>query len=123
MICYLHQTAGRVLAADPDVSRQRGKADRRHLRRAFRAVGPIDDGQDHRLLALGQPRAHERPQIRVTRVPVDVAPVHRVDRSADLKQVLEDAFNEDGPSLIVLPIDYNENRKLTEKLGQITCPI
>jgi acetolactate synthase-1/2/3 large subunit len=48
---------------------------------------------------------------------------HRVERSRDLKGVLQQAFDEAGPSLVVLPIDYNENRKLTEKLGQITCPI
>ena len=48
---------------------------------------------------------------------------HRVERSRDLKGVLQQAFDEDGPSLVVLPIDYSENRKLTEKLGQITCPI
>jgi len=38
-------------------------------------------------------------------------------------QEMETAFNEDGPSLVVVPIDYNENNKLTEKLGQIACPI
>ncbi len=46
-----------------------------------------------------------------------------VQRSKELKGALQQAFAEAGPSLIVLPIDYRENRKLTEKLGQITCPI
>ena len=28
-----------------------------------------------------------------------------------------------GPNLIVVPIDYRENRLLTERLGNIACPI
>ena len=37
--------------------------------------------------------------------------------------MLEIAFEEDGPSLVVLPIDYRENQLLTERLGDIVCPI
>ena len=48
---------------------------------------------------------------------------HQVTKSTEVKPVLQRAFEENGPSLIVLPIDYRENRSLTEKLGQITCPI
>jgi len=48
---------------------------------------------------------------------------HWVENSRDLAAILEAAFNEDGPSLVVVPIDYRENNKLTEKLGQIACPI
>jgi acetolactate synthase-1/2/3 large subunit len=48
---------------------------------------------------------------------------HFVDSSAALSNTLELAFNEPGPSLIVLPIDYDENMKLTERLGDIACPI
>jgi len=48
---------------------------------------------------------------------------HSVSRSIDLSNVLEQAFNESGPSLIVIPIDYRENLKLTERLGDIACPI
>ncbi len=48
---------------------------------------------------------------------------HSVARSIDLSNVLEQAFNESGPSLIVIPIDYRENLKLTERLGDIACPI
>jgi acetolactate synthase-1/2/3 large subunit len=44
---------------------------------------------------------------------------HRVERSAELRGVLEAAFEEDGPSLVVLPIDYRENLLLTERLGRI----
>jgi acetolactate synthase-1/2/3 large subunit len=48
---------------------------------------------------------------------------HRVEKSRDLSGVLETAFEEEGPSLVVLPIDYRENALLTERLGEITCPI
>ena len=45
---------------------------------------------------------------------------HYVDRSADLQGVLAKAFDEKGPSLVVIPIDYRENMLLTKKLGEIT---
>ncbi len=45
---------------------------------------------------------------------------HRIDNSADLEAGLEAAFNEDGPSLVVIPIDYRENMELTRRLGEIT---
>jgi len=48
---------------------------------------------------------------------------HFVDNSKDLASTLEHAFNEQGPSLVVVPIDYRENMKLTERLGDIACPI
>jgi len=48
---------------------------------------------------------------------------HRVECSRDLVATLEEAFDEAGPSLVVLPIDYRENQKLTERLGDIVCPI
>ncbi len=48
---------------------------------------------------------------------------HRVENSRDLAGVLESAFKESGPSLVVLPIDYRENVLLTERLGNIACPI
>jgi acetolactate synthase-1/2/3 large subunit len=48
---------------------------------------------------------------------------HRVERSRELSGVLETAFEEDGPSLVVLPIDYRENALLTERMGDIECPI
>jgi acetolactate synthase-1/2/3 large subunit len=48
---------------------------------------------------------------------------HLVANSKDLITVLEQAFNEAGPSLVVIPIDYRENIKLTERLGDIACPI
>jgi acetolactate synthase-1/2/3 large subunit len=48
---------------------------------------------------------------------------HYVDKSAELEETLEAAFNEQGPSLVVIPIDYRENPLLTKKLGEITCTI
>lgn len=47
----------------------------------------------------------------------------RVERSSELKSSLDKAFAADRPSLVVVPIDYRENRKLTERLGNIACPI
>ncbi len=48
---------------------------------------------------------------------------HRVENSAALKATLSAAIAEDGPSLVVLPVDYRENALLTERLGEIVCPI
>ncbi len=48
---------------------------------------------------------------------------HFVNQSVDLESTLEKAFAEKGPSLVVVPIDYSENMKLTKKLGEITCSI
>lgn len=47
----------------------------------------------------------------------------RIENSKNLVKGLEQAFNEKGPSLVVIPIDYGENPKLTERLGDIACPI
>jgi len=48
---------------------------------------------------------------------------HYVSNSQDFAGALENAFNKDGPSLVVIPIDYRENNLLTKKLGEITCTI
>jgi acetolactate synthase-1/2/3 large subunit len=48
---------------------------------------------------------------------------HRVENSRDLLTTLETAFQEDGPTLVVVPIDYRENTLLTQRLGNIACPI
>ena len=47
----------------------------------------------------------------------------RCERSADLHDTLEQAYAADGPSLVVIPIDYRENDLLTQRLGNIACPI
>ncbi|MFQ5620069.1 MAG: acetolactate synthase large subunit [Rhodospirillales bacterium] len=36
---------------------------------------------------------------------------------------LEDAFSQSGPALIAVPVDYGENVKLTERLGNVSVPI
>ena len=48
---------------------------------------------------------------------------HRVSDSADLADVLTAALDENGPSLVVVPIDYRENALLTKRLGDIQCSI
>jgi len=47
---------------------------------------------------------------------------HRVERSKDLQDVLRKALDEKGPSLVTLPIDYRENRILTQRLGEMMNP-
>jgi len=48
---------------------------------------------------------------------------HFVENSRDLRAVVDTALDESGPSLVVVPIDYAENMGLTERLGNISCPI
>ena len=48
---------------------------------------------------------------------------HAVAHSKDLKEALTAALKERGPSLLVIPIDYRENPLLSQKLGELTCPI
>ncbi|WP_207796338.1 acetolactate synthase large subunit [Pseudohalioglobus lutimaris] len=48
---------------------------------------------------------------------------HHVEESKRLKVVLASALQEQGPSLVVIPIDYRENPLLSQKLGELTCPI
>ena len=45
---------------------------------------------------------------------------HVVTRSRDLANTLEAAFCEEGPSLVVVPIDYRENLELTRRMGVLT---
>ena len=48
---------------------------------------------------------------------------HRVENSRDLEKQLTVALNEEGPSLVIIPIDYRENQLLSDRLGNISCPI
>lgn len=48
---------------------------------------------------------------------------HLCHESANLQNTLETAFNESGPSLVAIPIDYSENAKLTKRLGNISVAI
>jgi acetolactate synthase-1/2/3 large subunit len=46
-----------------------------------------------------------------------------VGRSRDLRAAIDRGIAYDGPSLIVVPIDYRENELLTQRLGEITGKI
>ena len=48
---------------------------------------------------------------------------HHVTESQQLLPTLRTALEESGPSLIVVPIDYEENMRLTKHLGEIVCRI
>jgi len=48
---------------------------------------------------------------------------YRVEKSVELRLTLEEAFRAEGPSLVVIPIDYRENALLTQRLGNIQCSI
>ena len=48
---------------------------------------------------------------------------YRVEAAADLLPILEQAIADDTVVVIDCPVDYSENMKLTEKLGQLVCPI
>lgn len=48
---------------------------------------------------------------------------YRVESSDDLINILNEAFSQNKPAVIDCPVDYNENLKLTEKFGNLICPI
>ncbi len=48
---------------------------------------------------------------------------YRCDNARDLEKTLEASYNDEGPSLVVVPIDYRENTLLSKRLGEIACPI
>ncbi len=48
---------------------------------------------------------------------------YRVESAADLLPTIRQAIADDTVVLIDCPVDYSENMKLTEKLGQLVCPI
>jgi len=45
----------------------------------------------------------------------------RVENSSEFAGALRSALAHPGPSLLVVPVDYRENMKLTHRLGQLTC--
>jgi acetolactate synthase-1/2/3 large subunit len=47
----------------------------------------------------------------------------RCNNAADLRATLEESFQTEGPSLVVIPIDYAENTKLTQRMGELTASI
>jgi len=46
-----------------------------------------------------------------------------VENARDMSGAIRAAIEHRGPSLLVIPIDYRENRLLGERLGAIPCPI
>jgi acetolactate synthase I/II/III large subunit len=48
---------------------------------------------------------------------------YRIRAAADLLPTLKEALGEGTVSVIVCPVDYSENIKLTDKLGQLTEPL
>jgi acetolactate synthase-1/2/3 large subunit len=46
-----------------------------------------------------------------------------VEAANELLQTLRQAIADDTVVLIDCPVDYAENMKLTEKLGNLVCPI
>ena len=51
------------------------------------------------------------------------AKAYRVEKAGDLLTMLRQAIADDTVVLIDCPVDYSENMKLTEKLGNLVCPI
>lgn len=47
---------------------------------------------------------------------------YRVEAPDELVPILKDAFEQKIPSVIDCPVDYSENAKLKEKLGNFICP-
>ena len=47
----------------------------------------------------------------------------RIETAGELVPALESAFTGRGPYLVDVPVDYRENLKLTERMGQLVCPI
>ncbi|MDH5257418.1 MAG: acetolactate synthase large subunit [Gammaproteobacteria bacterium] len=48
---------------------------------------------------------------------------YRVDKTEDLLPILKQAIADKTVVIIDCPVDYDENMKLTEKLGELICPI
>jgi len=47
----------------------------------------------------------------------------RVESAQDLVSTLQQAFADDTVVIVDVPVDYSENMKLTEKPGNLVCPI
>ena len=51
------------------------------------------------------------------------AKAYRVEAANELLPILEEALKQDVVSIVDCPVDYRENIKLTEELGELTCPL
>ena len=48
---------------------------------------------------------------------------YRVESTQDLIPILEDAFRQEVPTVIDVPVDYGENLRLSQKSGDLSCQI
>ncbi|HHT9154170.1 MAG TPA: acetolactate synthase large subunit, partial [Candidatus Hypogeohydataceae bacterium YC40] len=48
---------------------------------------------------------------------------YRVERPSELLPILQKALKEDIPCIIDVPIDFEENLRLSKKLGELICPV
>jgi acetolactate synthase-1/2/3 large subunit len=48
---------------------------------------------------------------------------YRIEHAEQLLPTLKQAISDNTVVLIDCPVDYSENMKLTEKLGNLVCPI
>ncbi|MFV9614839.1 MAG: acetolactate synthase large subunit [Gammaproteobacteria bacterium] len=48
---------------------------------------------------------------------------YRVEKAQELTAIVEKAFADNTVVVIDVAVDYSENMKLTEKLGQLVCPV
>lgn len=48
---------------------------------------------------------------------------YRIEASDDLLPTFRQALEEETVSIIACPVDYSENMKLTDKLGELTHPV
>ena len=46
-----------------------------------------------------------------------------VTKGEDLRSTIEEAFKQEGPAIVAVPVDYSENLKLTKRLGAIEATI
>jgi acetolactate synthase-1/2/3 large subunit len=46
---------------------------------------------------------------------------HRIERADELLPALRSSLEGNAPSLIDCPIDYRENAKLSQALGEVIC--
>ena len=44
----------------------------------------------------------------------------KLKSSEELLPALKEAFEQKGPAIIGIPVDYNENMRLTEHLGEVS---
>ena len=48
---------------------------------------------------------------------------YSIETSDELLPALQQALEEEKVSIIACPVDYSENIKLTDKLGELTHPV